>query len=94
MPDTAAILTQPVRGYTTADVAARFRVGEDKVRGWIMRGELAAINTSNVRCARPRYVVTPEALMEFEKSRQAATPARPTTKRKRKPTAMVDYYPD
>ena len=30
----------PARGYTVADVAARYRVSPDKVRGWINRGEL------------------------------------------------------
>jgi transposase len=42
------------RGLTVADVAARYRVGEDKVRLWIRRGELAAINTAATLCGKPR----------------------------------------
>ncbi len=37
-------------GLTVRDVACRYRVGEDKVRGWIARGELRAINTAKVLC--------------------------------------------
>jgi excisionase family DNA binding protein len=81
------------RGFTVSEVAERYHVGEDKVRGWIKRGELKAINTTDVRLARPRYVITAEALAEFERGRQAADPPKPTPRRKR-PTNIVDFYPD
>ena len=42
------------RGYTVREVALRLRVGEDKVRNWIARGELLAINTATVVCGKPR----------------------------------------
>jgi hypothetical protein len=80
-------------GLTVADVARRYRVGEDKVRGWIRRGELSAINTADRRCFRPRFVVTVDALAAFERNRQAATPNAPKPKRKRK-TNIIDYFPD
>jgi hypothetical protein len=80
------------RGYTTADIARRYRVGEDRVRGWITRGELFAINTSDARCRRPRYVIPPDALERFERARAAAQ-VKPTPRRKRR-TAEIDYYPD
>lgn len=85
MPETAA-------GFTVTDLARRFRVGEDKVRGWIKRGELHAINTSDTRCAKPRYVVTPEALAEFERGRHVIPPPKPTRRRKRE--EEYDFYPD
>jgi hypothetical protein len=80
------------RGYTTADIARRFRVSEDRVRGWISRGELFAINTSDARCKRPRYVVPPDALERFERGRAAAQP-KPAPRRRHKP-AMIDFFPD
>ena len=79
-------------GYTVRDLAARYRVGEDKVRTWIKSGELAAINTAAVACAKPRYVVTADAIHDFERRRNAATPA-PTKKARRKITDLIDYYP-
>ena len=81
------------RGLTVRDVARRYRVGEDKVRGWIRRGELRAINTAAVLCGKPRWVVTPEALAEFERRRTGGAPPKPARRRRRR-TEIVDYYPD
>lgn len=82
----------PAAGLTVADVAARLRVGEDKVRRWIDKGELRAINTSAVLCARPRWVIPPEALAAFERARAGGPPpAKP--RRQRRQTGQVDYYP-
>jgi hypothetical protein len=81
-----------LRGCTVADVARRYRVSPDRVRGWIARGQLVAINTRDLRCGRPRWVVTAEALAAFERGRQTTAPA-PAPKR-RKRTMQVDFYPD
>jgi excisionase family DNA binding protein len=85
-------MTEPTRGHTVADAARRLRVGEDKIRRWIRRGELHAVNTAAVACGRPRFVITPEALTEFERRRSAAPPPRPQRRRRRPPA--IDYYPD
>jgi hypothetical protein len=78
-------------GLTVRDVARRYRVGEDKVRAWIRRGELAAVNTAAL-CGRPRWVVSTEALAAFERRRTASPPPKPPRRRRRQ--ALVDYYPD
>jgi hypothetical protein len=61
------------------------------VRGWIARGELAAINTAAALCGRPRWVVTADALAAFERRRVGGppqkTPRRPRVK-------QIDFYPD
>jgi excisionase family DNA binding protein len=81
------------RGLTVAEVAARLRVGEDKVRAWIRRGELAAVNVAAALCGRPQLRVLPEALAAFERQRSASPP--PKSPRRRRQTAQViDYYPD
>jgi hypothetical protein len=80
-------------GFTVAELARRWRVSENKVRAWIRAGILAAINTSDARCRRPRFVVTPEAVAAFECSRHVATSSPAKPKRKRK-TTEVNYYPD
>lgn len=78
-------------GLTVADVAKRYRVSPDKVRAWIGRGELAAINTAAALCGRPRWVVTPDALAEFEGRRVGGPPPKPARRRRKR--EMVDYYP-
>jgi hypothetical protein len=85
--------TEPASGLTVRDVARRYRVGEDKVRSWIARGELAAINTAAVLCGRPRWVVTPAALAAFERGRRGGPPPKQARRRRRQSPA-VDYYPD
>jgi hypothetical protein len=77
-------------GLTVADIARRYRVSPDKVRTWIRRGELAAINTADARCGKPRFVVTADALAAFEQGRQA-TPPKAAKRNKR--TNLVDYFP-
>jgi excisionase family DNA binding protein len=84
---------EPARGLTVADVAVRYRVSPDKVRRWIDRGELAAVNTADDPCGRPQLRITPEAVAEFERRRAGGKPARPT-RRRRRPEAVVDFYPD
>jgi transposase len=80
-------------GLTVRDVARRYRVGDDKVRGWIRRGELRAINTAAVLRGKPRWVVPVEALAEFERRRSAAEPPQPARRRRKQP-GFVDYFPD
>jgi transposase len=83
-----------VYGWTVPETARYFRVSPDKIRSWIKRGELSAINTSTARCGRPRYVITPSALAAFERGRAVAAPSAGKHKRRRKQTCLVDYYPD
>jgi hypothetical protein len=81
-----------LRGLTVADVARRYRVSPDRVRGWIRAGELApAVNTASALCRKPRFVVTPEALALFERRRSAALPPKPV-RRKRAPAGR-DWFP-
>jgi len=78
-------------GFTTAEVARRYRVGEDRVRRWIRRGELEAINTADAGACKPRFIITVESLERFERGRSVAQP-KPAPRRRRKPP-MVDYFP-
>jgi transposase len=80
-----------VAGLTVRDVARRYRVSPDKVRGWITRGELLAINTATSLCGRPRWIVNPDALAVFEKRRAGGPPPKP--KRRARKAPMIDFYP-
>jgi hypothetical protein len=94
MPDARA--TEPAHatggGLTVPDVARRYRVGEDKVRALIARGELIAVNAASALCGRPRWVVLPDALAAFERRRSSAPPPRPARRSRKR--YVVDYYPD
>ena len=93
MRDTPGLAGHPApAGLTTSDVARRFRVSEDKVRAWLATGELLGVNTSSSLAARPRWVVSHEALLEFEKRRSSAPPPKPPRRRKKR-SNEVDYYP-
>jgi hypothetical protein len=89
MPDT---LPTVGRGFTVADIAARYRISPDKARLWIAKGILRAVNRNDIRSGKPSWVVTAEALAEFERGRQAATPPKPP--RRRKKSQAIDFYPD
>jgi hypothetical protein len=80
------------RGWTPTELARYLRVRPDRVRAWIASGELHAVNTAPHRCGRPRYVVLPHHLVEWERRRAAALPPRPPRRRKR--SCVVDYFPD
>jgi excisionase family DNA binding protein len=82
------------RGYTPRELARVLRVSPDRVRAWIQAGELGAIDTARNRCGRPRYVILPHHLAEFEQRRRAATPAPKPPPRRRRLPAVIDFYPD
>jgi hypothetical protein len=79
------------RAFSVREVAHRYKVNEDKVRAWIKRGELAAVNTSSIMCGKPQLRVLPEALAEFERRRAVAKPA---PKRPRRCRDEIDFFPD
>ncbi len=89
-----AATTPHKRGYTPAELAHLLRVSPDRVRAWIKSGELQAIDTSPRRCGKPRYVILPGHLAEFERRRRAAAPAAKPAPRQRLRTVKVDYFPD
>lgn len=92
MPPESPEPRPPAAGLTVADVARRYRVGPDKVRAWIGRGELAAVNTATALCGKPRWIILPNALAAFERRRAGGPP--PKVERRRKKGYAVDYFPD
>lgn len=80
------------RGYTPNELARLLRVSPERVRGWIRSGELPAIDTGAVRCGRPRYIILPHHLAEWERGRRVSPPPKPQRRRRRQ--VLVDYYPD
>lgn len=73
-----AALDTPRTVLTPPEIAEQLATAPETVVGWIKSGQLKASNLSTG--TRPRYVVTPDDLSSFLKSRQPQPPA----KRKRK----------
>ena len=80
------------RTLTPPQVAERFRVSPDKVRSWILSGQLRAIDIStHPEIGRPRWRIYPTDLIAFENSRMARPPVKPT-RRRRKPADVIQYF--
>jgi hypothetical protein len=85
--------TNPPRGLTPRQAALYYRVSRAVIMRWLKDGTLGSITLPDAN-GRPRYVVLPRHLAEFEA--RHATPARPARpKRARKPRAKAvpDYFP-
>ena len=64
--------TEKLRAITIAEFAELYRVGPDKARHWIATGELTALNVAANRNGKPRWIITQQAIREFELVRKNA----------------------
>ena len=77
---------------TPPEVAERYRVSSDTVRGWIVSGQLRAIDISTKPGhGKPRWRILACDLAAFENQR-AGTPPVKVTRRRRKPKGIVDIF--
>ena len=83
-------LSLPLAGYTVSDLARRWRIGPEKVRAFLARGELVGVNVAMSLVGRPQWRITRESVEQFEKRRSSAPQPKPT--RRHKQTNGVDYY--
>lgn len=77
---------------TPPEIAERLRVSPDKVRAWIDRGELLAVNVAERLGGRPRWRIDPEALADFERRRGAQRKPKATRRRPPKMGEVTVYY--
>jgi hypothetical protein len=82
----------PLQGYTVADLCRRWRIGADKIRGFLRRGELVGVNVASSLCGRSQWRITAQSVEQFEQRRTSEPP--PKRPRQRHRAATVDYYPD
>jgi hypothetical protein len=80
------------RAYTPNELAKLLRVSPDRIRAWIVAGQLGAVNVAQTRSGKPRFVVLPQHLEAFERCRRVAPQAKRTCRQRRRPE-IIDYYP-
>jgi hypothetical protein len=74
------------------DLALRWRIGEDKVRAFLRRGELVGVNVAANLSGKPQWRITAESVERFERRRTSVPP--PTPQHRRRLRAAIDYYAD
>jgi hypothetical protein len=79
-------------GYSVSDLCRRWRIGADKVRAFLRRGELVGVNVATCLAARPQWRITPESVERFERRRSSAP--LPKLPRRHRPAEEIDFYPD
>ena len=91
MPEPAPSAASRSAGFSVADLCRRWKIGADKVHGFLRRGELVAVNVASNVARRPQWRVMLEEVERFERRRSSAPPPKPEPRRRR--AAAVDYYP-
>lgn len=74
------------------ELARRYRVNVDKVRGWINTGELRAVNVASKPGGRPRWRISEAAIEAFELRRSAVVPTKTTRRRRRKSPDVIEFF--
>lgn len=67
------IQQDPKQKFTVRQVAAKWAVSPETVRGWIHSGKLRAVSTSGIGAKRPTYRISADALAEFERRQLTPT---------------------
>ena len=78
-------------GFTLRALSRRWKIGLGKIRTWIRRGELPALNVSDSP-AKPQWRVTAASVETFE--RQRASGPVPKVPRRKKMKDEIDYFQD
>ena len=80
------------QGYSVADLCRRWKVGPDKIHGFLRRGELVGVNVAASLSGRPQWRITPESVAQFERRRSSAPT--PAPRRRRRQATQKDHFPD
>jgi hypothetical protein len=72
-------------------LARLWGISPEKVISWIRRGELRAVNVASRLGGRPRWLIDPKDVEDFERRRTATAAPRPR-RRKAPPADFVEFY--
>lgn len=80
--------------FTPLEIAARLRVGLDKVKGWIKSGELKAVNAASGK--KEKYRIHRDSLAKFEELRTVSPVAASVaaSRRKRLAKPKINFFPE
>jgi hypothetical protein len=78
-------------GYSVADLCRRWKVGADKIRAFLRRGELIGFNVATNPGGKPQWRITAESVERFEQRRSSAPPPKRAARRRKR---VYRYYPD
>ncbi len=81
-----------LRGYSVTDLCIRWKVGADKIRAFLRRGELVGVNLATNLSARRQWRITSESVERFERRRTSTPPPKPARRHRRR--QEIDFYPD
>jgi len=81
------------KGFTPPELAKQWGVSPDKVRAWILSGELEAIDMSKTQGGRPRYLIPQAAIEAFGACRSIQTPPEPPPRRTRQASdEVIEFF--
>ena len=77
---------------TPPKLAVRWGVKPEKIISWIKSGELRAFDASaQAGTGRPRFRISPDAVIEFE-SRRTVCPPSKSRRRKKQPRDVIEFF--
>jgi excisionase family DNA binding protein len=75
------------------DLCERYSVSQHTVLSWISSGELRAVNVGRRPGAKkPRWLISPQALEQFEQARTPTPPPPRARRRKRAESGVIEFY--
>jgi hypothetical protein len=94
-----AILTPTRQTFRPIDLARKYGCAVGKILRFIAAGELCAIDISQKRDKKPRWVIVADAVESFERARSNAASLKRSLHRRQarkevRPEGFMDFFPE
>ncbi len=80
------------KSFTPPEVAEELKIHPEKVRGWVKKGELLAVNVAASPTGRPRWRIAEADLADFLARRSAPKPTPKMRRRRRVDASVIEYF--